>query len=1051
MEVMSWSPPSPDAATLGADVDVTGLDGRDTPPSTHARATSWSSIFVPEVASSTSRFDARRLRKQADQTLRWAAATSGDIVVFHAGPRPDPERSRVLIAALVDGGHDVCLADDGTNELLSRCWRTLTRHGASTVTVRTHDDPLDPGQDPAEPDRCAPDSGGTTRAQMFAVRRSALTIPPPAPPRPAWQRPSWWMAAVAVAAYAVLGLIRSLGSTTQLETDERAWLTAAQAGSASAYPDGWPGGSSAWPAMMRQVVDRFGVEGVRAASLAFAVVAICCSASAASRFFGRWAARSTAVLVSAVLAVTDAATAASPTMLAAAACSVALLGFALAESSGRASWLLMSGAAAAFAVVVEYQMIVVALAMSPFFLIVRPPSAWKGTVAFVVMWIAATGWWLAPQRWAVGGYVAAARTHLESTVANSGTSTNMSTLALIALVALVAVVLAALLHRVTDLLVRRRILAVTLAGAALLLTRSFVGATVDGGDIATATLLLAPALTGVVIHQITSLARGEEVVPIPRRSPDLLTADPARGRLVGNQVRYTNRQMALAGVLLVVMTAWFVPWAVRHLTWGDWWLSVPFLVANGLVATTALLLSFNNSKRSVPLRVGVAAGHEPLVGVIIPTASEPAAMVAATMESVLDQNWPLDRLCVVISDDGYSEQLRRHVEQRARELPAGVLTYFRPPRRGTKGRIGDSKAGNLNAAMRVVNDAGCEFVETRDADDLVGDPDFLRLTVSQLMLDERIGFVQTIKESTTSHGDPFNNNELLFYRGMMLSRNADYSAFPCGSGLVWRRAALREIGNFPVWNLVEDIHSGVLALRLGWRGLYVPIVGAFAQHAPEDIANYFKQRGTWAIDSIRLFAFDRFRGLPWRTRLHFVEQTAFYLLSLPIMVLLTIPMVGLAVGRFPIDATPVDYAVHFTGFAVAMELIMLAFAADKPLGACVRTRMFLIGMAPLYATAALRALWYGARRKPIYVVTRKTDEHRVYIAMVKAHWILLGFIVLALALSARRGEFLLDLDPGAIYWALVGLTGLGTFVRLSWFGVDLRATIRRRLRLPEAG
>ena len=74
-------------------------------------------------------------------------------------------------------------------------------------------------------------------------------------------------------------------------------------------------------------------------------------------------------------------------------------------------------------------------------------------------------------------------------------------------------------------------------------------------------------------------------------------------------------------------------------------------------------------------------------------------------------------------------------------------------------------------------------------------------------------------------GDPFGfRHEPFFYRGCMLARNAANAVFPCGSGLVWRPPdALLDIGGFPAWNLVEDLHSGVLALRRGWRGVYLPI------------------------------------------------------------------------------------------------------------------------------------------------------------------------------------------------------------------------------------
>jgi hypothetical protein len=101
-----------------------------------------------------------------------------------------------------------------------------------------------------------------------------------------------------------------------------------------------------------------------------------------------------------------------------------------------------------------------------------------------------------------------------------------------------------------------------------------------------------------------------------------------------------------------------------------------------------------------------------------------------------------------------------------------------------------------------------EYIETRDCDDELGSTSFLREVVGQLLGDVRLAYVQTIKESQVSAGDPFNNREAMFYRGQMLARNAANATFPCGSGVVWRRAALEDIGLFPTWNLVEDLQSG---------------------------------------------------------------------------------------------------------------------------------------------------------------------------------------------------------------------------------------------------
>lgn len=153
-----------------------------------------------------------------------------------------------------------------------------------------------------------------------------------------------------------------------------------------------------------------------------------------------------------------------------------------------------------------------------------------------------------------------------------------------------------------------------------------------------------------------------------------------------------------------------------------------------------------------------------------------------------------------------------------------------------------------------------QYIETRDADDEVGHPDFLRHALAHLIHNTDAAYVQTIKEVATTPGDPFGNLEGFFYRSLMLSKNKTKSVFPCGSGLVWRKDALVSIGGFPIWNVVEDFQSGAEAMRRGWRGIFIPIVGAIGQVSPEDIEACIS-KGTWALDSIRYMLYGDKSGM----------------------------------------------------------------------------------------------------------------------------------------------------------------------------------------------
>jgi cellulose synthase (UDP-forming) len=495
-----------------------------------------------------------------------------------------------------------------------------------------------------------------------------------------------------------------------------------------------------------------------------------------------------------------------------------------------------------------------------------------------------------------------------------------------------------------------------------------------------------------------------------------------------------------AGLLLVLATISYTPWMLTSLNGGAPWLAWPFAIANVFSLAYGLLAVFNAWSRKVPDRRPLRHGDEPHVAVIIPTSREPVPMILRTVASVLEQDWPADRLTVVVSDDGHDPEL----EDALASLP---VSYYSPPDRFAPGRDGAAKAGNLNAALGLIDARypHIRYIETRDADDEVGSNGFLRQTVGQLENDATLAFVQTIKQAQVSAGDPFNNWEPMFYRGQMLARNAADAVFPCGSGLVWRRTALREIGNFPTWNLVEDVHSGLEALRLGWHGMYLPIVGAVAQHAPEDVPNFYKQRGTWAIDTVRLMVWCRLKGLRLRQKAQFWEMLVFYLNAFTAFVY--IPCVALSLlGTSVLVASGTGYLTHLLPLVLAVEVWLLVLNLPygdrrrrqrKLLRQLWQTRVMWTGMAPVYAKAVLLALIGGPNRKPTYVVTRKHDD-------LRWHWrhtlpqtlIVLGVFCTGLY-ALRFGTFPNPgLLAGAVYWGGLNIALLTSFISRSWYGIN---------------
>jgi cellulose synthase (UDP-forming) len=445
-----------------------------------------------------------------------------------------------------------------------------------------------------------------------------------------------------------------------------------------------------------------------------------------------------------------------------------------------------------------------------------------------------------------------------------------------------------------------------------------------------------PGLLGAAGHfwgsVATNVSRGRswgsvasDVVDVPSSSPLVVAEKPlvapsapiaVAARAFGDKYPAVRGQwrVKVAGLLLLATTLLYMPWMLTSLNGSLPWLAWPFAAANVYSLGYGLVSVANAWQRRVPERRPSPVGDEPEVAVIIPTCGESVAMILRTIVSVLEQDWPAERLTVVVSDDGHDPELRAALH----DYP---VRYHEPPPRDAPGRDGAAKAGNLNSALAMLDaeypDIG--YIETRDADDELGSNAFLRHVVGQLEAGWGLAFVQTIKEAQVSAGDPFNNRESMFYRGQMLARNAGNAVFPCGSGVVWRRSALHEIGNFPTWNLVEDLQSGVEALRCGWSGMYLPIVGAVGQHSPEDVPNVYKQRGTWAIDTVRLMVWGNLKGLTLRQRLHFAEMLLFYINAFTVLIYL--PSIACSLlGWTPLAATGTGYIVHMLPLVLATEV-----------------------------------------------------------------------------------------------------------------------------------
>jgi cellulose synthase (UDP-forming) len=374
-------------------------------------------------------------------------------------------------------------------------------------------------------------------------------------------------------------------------------------------------------------------------------------------------------------------------------------------------------------------------------------------------------------------------------------------------------------------------------------------------------------------------------------------------------------------------------------------------LAYGVLLLSAVLLT-RAGGRSAAVRGSVSG----TLDVFVTVCGEPVEMVERTLRAALAIDYPHR---TYLLNDGFLAEMNNWEEIERLAERYGVRSFTR-----SAGRRG--KAGNLNHALERTDG---DFVVTIDADHLAT-PDLADETLGYFV-DDAVAFVCTSQLFQTTRADVLNNREPLFYRFLQPAKDADSSAFSCGNGTVYRRAALERVGGFSEWNLVEDLHTSYVLHAAGWKSVYHPSPVTIGS-APETASVYLRQRLRWATDSTRLLTRDSpllKRGLSPMQRLHYLHTTSYYLLAGLQLCFLIGPPLTVFLG-IPIFNTDPTWAYAFAALPYFAALVMFLAVHGDGRGSLpiVQSALF---SAPVYIVAAVRAI-FGLR--PDSRPTEKTRQ-----------------------------------------------------------------------------
>ncbi len=302
-------------------------------------------------------------------------------------------------------------------------------------------------------------------------------------------------------------------------------------------------------------------------------------------------------------------------------------------------------------------------------------------------------------------------------------------------------------------------------------------------------------------------------------------------------------------------------------------INVALLLVEFALGGFALLLFGALVPRPAPAPALAAPNERPRILLAIPVYDESARVLGETLAGVTRLDWPRGALDVVVIDDTPEGEKSRALEGVTR---ASGVRYMR-----RHGRVG-LKAGALNACIA---DSQAPYVAVLDVDH-VPEHDWLTRSVPVLLSDPRAAYVQG-RIAWRNADSPLRVLQAMlqaqFFTVIQHAKAARGVAVFAGSGAVFRRDALEDVGGFPEDTLVEDFDLTVGLLLEDWRGRYVPAVVARGL-LPWTTGDVARQLWRWGHGTTRVLIKQaprlvRARKVPLRVRLECATDAAAYTLA----------------------------------------------------------------------------------------------------------------------------------------------------------------------------
>jgi cellulose synthase (UDP-forming) len=234
--------------------------------------------------------------------------------------------------------------------------------------------------------------------------------------------------------------------------------------------------------------------------------------------------------------------------------------------------------------------------------------------------------------------------------------------------------------------------------------------------------------------------------------------------------------------------------------------------------------------------------------------------------------------------------------------------------------------------------------------------------------------------------------QAVFYKFVQPGRNHFNAAFCVGTNVIFRRAAINDVGGIYTDSKSEDVWTSLKLHENGWKSIYIPKTLAVGD-APETIEAYTKQQLRWATGGFEIMLthnpLSPRRRLTMDQRIMYFVTATHYLTGIAPGLLLIVPPLEIYFDLRPVDLS-IDWTtwlLFYAGFYVMQ--IVLAFYT---LGSFRWEVLMLAAVSfPIYINALINAI--AGKEQKWHVTGSKTKAQSPFNFMIPQ---VLTFVFLAL-------------------------------------------------------